>query len=135
MPFGTDKLTRALVALEAGRPLPPDVATWLRAGLDRYLSADCASLDAALGLRMERYRKRIELRNSYLREAASMVALSPVPDWERANRLSAELRAFKCKERTREAVSELDRMLAAAFELCPKMPTTPRHLYRVLTKG
>lgn len=133
MPFGTDKLTRALVALEAGRPLPPDVATWLRTGLDRYLSADCASLDAALGLRMDRYRKRIALRNIYLREAASMVALSPVPDWERANRLSEELRAFKLE--SREPSSDLDRMLAAAFELCPKMPTTPRHLYRLLTKG
>jgi hypothetical protein len=104
-----DQLARLRVAIETGR-LPADLGQWALGEL------------AAAAPRCERRRRRDEL----LRQAA---ALLPGSRWARARALAAELRALP---RRQPPLMPLAQLLAAAVELDPRCPTSPRRLWEAL---
>lgn len=86
-----DLLQRTLRTLEDDAALPPEAARWLRTGLRRYLDGD--ALENALHLSGT---DLLRERNRALRRAAAIID----PDahmsaWERAGRLTTDLRRFE----------------------------------------
>jgi len=67
-----DALSRIVFALEAGRPIPPELAQWLNRGFRRYRAGGIA-LDDALGLDRLSRAERIQRRDAILREIATLL--------------------------------------------------------------
>lgn len=83
-------LQRLKVALEAGRPVPNEVARWLLDGLEDY-ATNGGTLCAHLGLR-ENWGAKARRRNKALTEAAAKLSFKPISTWERAGRLAEAIR-------------------------------------------
>lgn len=68
-----DNIIRIICAIQAGKPIPPDLSVWLIDGLNFFLSGRCKTLCSALGLRRKRGERKdstksnIEIRNHFLR--------------------------------------------------------------------
>lgn len=141
-----DHLSRLIQWLEEGGDLPTETALWLREGLRRYVDTP-QTLDVALALsrgpkRSARFRYRMALRDAALRRAAALVILPSDRNHlqARAEALAIEVQRFsRSWPRLRKTGidpqwSQLRRQLFEAFSACPVVPTSPRHLLRILEK-
>lgn len=84
------RLQRFKAALEAGRPIPPDLARWLLDGIASF-EVGGGTLCAHLGLR-ESWGERARRRNAALIEAAARLSFKPISTWERAGRLAEAIK-------------------------------------------
>jgi len=139
---------RLATALEAGRPLPADVATWLRKGLADYLAAG-GSLDRSLGLRGTGVRSietviATERRNVALAAAAEFAHDgAPNSRRDRARKLAAAVRRFRDRKwpRLRQldeppaSLGPMERHLFRAFRASERVPETEKQIYACIRPG
>ncbi len=131
-----------MVALEAGRPVPPEVADWLLDGLCRFQGGEVDTLCRALALRRPgrtgspAYRAALEARNAALNEAA--MALEAKGRWQTAVLLAEAVHAFETRTWPRlrhqpaAALPPLQAALHRAFRAHGRVPSTPEGLYPIL---
>lgn len=118
-------LRRLRAALDAGLPVPVEVAAWLSAGLDQHEAGK--SLEQALGLMPTGYRDRRAAATSCLWELFCM--LPSANRWPRCERLASLLLDYY---RTGHAPTEQARRTLQRLFALEHPPTTPRGLFRRL---
>ena len=131
-----------MTALEAGRPVPDDVAEWMRDAIAEYLDeGGRRPLDVVLGLRGRGIRSLETQKAMERRNAALMAALQYAHDGQfrpvrwRANYLADEVKRFRRKwprirhhEEPPESLDELQRQLFRAFQAHDLVPEDPDHI-------
>lgn len=140
-------LANLIAWLESDAILKAETAAWLRSGVKAYLESDydldrCLGLSGPSGKPKARTRYRLLRRNAHLQNAASLLILPIGRDHTiaRAERLSVEVRRFaRIWPRVRQSDpdpswSMLRLELYFAFRSCPVMPTSSRHLARILNR-
>lgn len=137
-----NRLCRLMTALEAGRPVPDDVAEWMRDGIAEYLvEGGRRPLDVVLGLRGRGIRSFETQKAMERRNAALMAALEYAHDgqWRpvrwRANYLADAVKRFRRKwprirhlEEPPDNLDELQRALFRAFQANERVPEDPDHI-------
>lgn len=139
---------RLAAALEAGRPLPADLATWLRAGVADYLAGG-RSLDRCLGLKGAGVRSietviAQERRNAALKAAAEFAHDGqPNTRHDRARKLAGAVRRFRNRKWPRlchldeppVSLGPMERHLFRAFKESERVPETDKQIYACIRPG
>lgn len=120
-----DKVQSLLRSIDQGKPLSPDVAVWLKQGIERKIKVGY-SLDSTLGLSSLYYQFRREKRNRHIKAAWASINDNDLTEWGRSERLAEILRNFKA-----------GRWENIKYDKEPpkNLPDTQRHLFWALKAG
>lgn len=137
------QLSRLLAILEAGQPVPHDVADWFIAGAECFLDGEEKTLCKALGLRKRGHasalkQRQLANRNEWLREAYKHVSLNGSGSWDRCKRLAGSIQQFETRTWPKlrdlstppDRLSELQRCLFHARKAA-QLPFTPEQLSNI----
>jgi hypothetical protein len=142
-----DDITRIICALEAGLPMPPDLAKKLIGALKFFLAGEYKTLCSALGWRRKRGERKdetklnIEFRNHYLRVCLCKLTGKNTREFEFYDFTKLANEIARWDTVTRKNVSHLQgcdltkmqRLLRNA-ESFAKLPSTPTGLWETLNK-